>query len=158
MSATAVIGIREQGALELICTLLQQGVTVRLRVSGSSMLPFIREGDLLEVAPLREKNIRKGDILFFCDRYGNPLVHRLHRRRYYSKVLYLQTKGDGCAGYDSPVPVHRVFGRVQRIITDQTRCNLESPGSYLSARLLVARTTLCFFLHRIKRTYERWLG
>ncbi len=150
MNTPALISIREQGALELIRTLLQQGITVRMRVSGVSMLPFLRAGDLVEISPLYEKKLRRGDIVFFCDRQNNPLVHRLHRCWYSSKVLHLQTKGDACAGYDPPVAVHQVFGRVQRIITDRKKSNLQTPTFYLRSRLLVTRASMLFFLRRIK--------
>ncbi len=150
MSTPAVISIREQGALELIRALLQQGVTVRMKVSGVSMLPFLRGGDLVEISPLHEKKLKKGDIILFCDQQGNPLVHRLHRRRYSSKILYLQTKGDACAGYDPPVPINQVVGRIQRIITDRKKSNLQCPISCLRSRFLVYQMSMLFFLRRIK--------
>ena len=151
MNTAAVIGIREQGALELILALLRQGLTVRLRVSGISMLPLIQEGDVVEVTPLCEKKIRRGDIVFFCDHQGNPFIHRLHRLRYDSKVLHLQTKGDACAGYDPAVPVNQVYGQVRRIIiTDRKIITLQNPFSFWQSRFLVARTAILFCLRRIK--------
>lgn len=149
MSTPAVISIREQGGLNLIRTLLQQGVTVRMRVSGVSMLPLIRGGDLIEVAPLREKKIRRGDIVFICDQRGQPLVHRLHRRRYdINGMLCIQTKGDGNACYDPPVPINRVFGRVRRIVTDRQDISLEGAAFYFQSHFFVARTVLLFPLRR----------
>lgn len=150
MNIPTVISIREEGALEFIHALLRTGVTVRMRVSGVSMLPLIRGGDVVEVAPLCEKKIRIGDIIFFCDQQGNPVVHRLHRRRYDSKVLYLQTKGDACVYYDVAVPAHQVLGRVERIINEQKNINLKKKYHYWLARILVVRTAIFFCLRRIR--------
>ena len=95
------------------------------------------------------KKIRRGDIVFFCDQRGNPFVHRLHRCRYDSNgVLCIQTKGDGSTYYDSPVSVNRVFGRVQRIITDRKDISLKGPAFYFQSHFLVTRIAILFCLRR----------
>ncbi|RWX47451.1 signal peptidase I [Candidatus Electrothrix aarhusensis] len=154
MSTPAVISIRDQGALELIRVLLQQGVTVRLRVSGISMLPLISEGDLVEVSPVEEKKLRRGDIVFFCDQQENPFIHRLHRcQSDLDNVLLVQTKGDACAWYDPAIPINRVLGRVQRIMGERGATDLRAPIIRWRARLLVARTTSFFLLRRTVKMY-----
>jgi len=54
------VSIRHLGPL--LDELIRDGKRVRLTVSGSSMFPFIRNGDVVEIAGLESK-VRVGDIL-----------------------------------------------------------------------------------------------
>ena len=63
--------------MPVICVALERGQRVRLTVNGSSMLPFIRNGDVVEFEPMRSMPTL-GDILLVqypsADRY---VVHRV---------------------------------------------------------------------------------
>ncbi len=148
MSAAAVISIRDQGALDLVRTLLQEGISVRIRVSGESMRPLLRSGDVVEISSMQGRCPKLGDVVFFCTCQDAPLIHRLLRRRYYGNILYLQTKGDACCSFDSFVPVDQILGRVQRIITCREEIDLHSPVMRLQSFRIVACTLLSYYLHR----------
>ena len=47
MSVSSVISIRDQGALDLVRSLLEQGISVRIRVSGASMRPLLNSGEII---------------------------------------------------------------------------------------------------------------
>jgi signal peptidase I len=157
VTTPAAISIRDEGALDLIRSLLKRGISVRIRVTGTSMRPLLNGGEIVEVTPLASHHTKIGDILFFCDHKGNPFVHRLVRTYYYNGELYLQTKGDACADCDPAVPVQQVLGRVQRIITNQKNINLQTPTFSFRSRLLVHRTLLLFFLRRVKMAIAKKL-
>jgi signal peptidase I len=45
---------------------------------GSSMTPFFREGDVMEIEPCAEEDIRRGDVLIFNEpKAGRTVVHRV---------------------------------------------------------------------------------
>ncbi|MCI5161103.1 MAG: hypothetical protein D3917_03575 [Candidatus Electrothrix sp. AX5] len=144
-----LIGIRENGALDCVRFLLQQGIAVRIRVSGRSMLPLLQGDELIEIVPVHKKRIKIGDILLFCDKQGNPLVHRLHKRRYENNVLVVQTKGDACPGFDTPVPADQVLGSVQCIFDERQNINLHHSFERLKSRLIVFYTFTLFLLRRV---------
>ena len=48
----------------------------RIRVSGNSMVPFLEEGDEVEVVAAERKDFRPGDLIVF-DRHGDLIVHRV---------------------------------------------------------------------------------
>ncbi len=157
-----VIGIREPGALELVQTLLRQGVTVRIRVSGDSMRPLLHSGELVEVVSLRGKAPCLGDILFISSRQKTPVIHRLiWRRRNRHGGLQLLTKGDACLGVDGFIPAEQVLGRVERIFpADQNALSLHSPLMRLRAALVVSRVLLAHLGRKAKvcRLQDKFLA
>lgn len=149
MSVATILSIRDQGALDLVRSLLREGVSVRIKVSGESMSPLLRSGDLVEISSMQGRRPKLGDIVFFSTLQNAPLVHRLLRRRYYGNILYLQTKGDACCSFDSFVPADYILGRVQRIITHRENIDLRRPIMRLQALRIVVWTLLSYYLYKI---------
>lgn len=141
--AAPVISIRDPGALELVQSLLRQGLSVRIRVSGTSMQPLLQSGELVEIAPLAATPPQLGEIIFLLDRHGDPLVHRLIWRRSRNGVPHLLTKGDACAYFDGFIPAEQAAGRVLRIISVSGKtADLRTPRERLRAALIVCRALI----------------
>ncbi len=156
-----IIRIREPGALELVQTLLRQGLTVRIRVFGISMRPLLQGGELVEVVPLGQAIPCLGDILFVRSRQDSPIIHRLIWRRRRNGRTQLLTKGDACPGFDGFIPAEQVLGRVERIFpVDQTKILLRSPLTRLRALLIVSRALLAHLGHKTKvcRLQDKFLA
>lgn len=51
--------------------------SVLIRVQGQSMLPFFRSGATVRIEPLREEDVRRGNVLFAQTDDGHYLIHRL---------------------------------------------------------------------------------
>jgi len=68
------ISIRHLGPL--LDELIKDGKRVRLTVSGSSMFPFIRNGDVVEIEGLNSK-IRVGDVLLVRKSWEIYVLHRV---------------------------------------------------------------------------------
>lgn len=101
-------------AQELVRSLLAEGLSLRVRVTGASMLPLLKGGELLLVEPVPAR-VRIGDLLVFVGPGGRLVVHRLVRRLGRGRAMRLQMQGDGCPKPDDPVPPEAVLGRVARI-------------------------------------------
>jgi hypothetical protein len=141
--AASVISIHDPGALELVRSLLRQGIAVRIRVSGISMQPLLKSGETVEIAPLAAIPPQLGEIIFLLDRQGSPLVHRLIWRRSQNGAPHLLTKGDACACFDGFIPAEQAAGRVLRIISPGGRtADLQTPREQLRAALIVCRALL----------------
>lgn len=56
---------------------LNEGRSVLIRVQGQSMLPFFHSGAKVRIEPLREEDIRRGNVLFAQTDEGHYLIHRL---------------------------------------------------------------------------------
>jgi hypothetical protein len=94
----------------LLADLLRGGTPVRLEVTGHSMTPFIRSGDVVTIEPLSGHHPALGEVVALAPG-GRLLVHRLvgwDRGR-------ALCRGDVAAGADPPVSPDDLLGRVTRV-------------------------------------------
>ena len=96
--------------LELMRAVLARGVPFRFCARGWSMAPFIRDGDVITVSPLRDNLPGVGDVVAFVrPEGGNLVVHRVVARD--TAAVFIQ--GDNGKGYvDGTVPREYLLGRV----------------------------------------------
>lgn len=93
---------------------LQDGHAVRFRAEGWSMCPVIRDGDIVEVAPVRASQLRRGDVLL-CRIGDGAVAHRLMGFKKSGGHVALVLRGDAAFARDAPVPVTTVIGRVTAV-------------------------------------------
>ncbi len=97
---------------ELCREILGRRATFRFRAKGSSMAPFIREGDVLTVAAWDDRAPRRGDVAAFAyPGVGKLAVHRIVRVG--DDAAWL--RGDNGGPREGPVDVVDVIGRVVRV-------------------------------------------
>lgn len=83
----------------------------RLRLQGTSMLPAIWPGDVLEIVPVDPAALRVGDVVLFL-REGRLFCHRV-RALIADGEIWLRTRGDLVPGDDPPFPASAVLGRAR---------------------------------------------
>jgi len=110
----SVLSLTAPGA-QLCACLLNQGLRVRVRVSGASMAPFLITGDVVHLTAADPGGMRRGDILFIQDPRRGYYLHRLLRRPQIRGQSMLQTRGDGHWHLDDPVSSRQVLARVTGI-------------------------------------------
>jgi signal peptidase I len=94
--------------------LLDAGASFRLKACGWSMYPFVREGDVLEIAPVPFGEIGIGDIVFY--RSGSRLLtHRVVGFVSEGDEVLIRARGDGFIQADPPVGESDLVGRVEAI-------------------------------------------
>jgi signal peptidase I len=89
--------------------LLEQGVRVQFRASGSSMEPAIRDGDLVTVEPANGRRVRRGDIVLYRSS-GRLFAHRVQGMSRDDSVLTCQ--GDHWRCLREIIRQGTVIGRV----------------------------------------------
>lgn len=68
-----------QEYLDAVCDLLKQGQrSVSVPVAGSSMVPFLVDGDTVYLDPV-ETPVKRGDIVLYRRRNGRYILHRVYR-------------------------------------------------------------------------------
>ena len=94
--------------------ILSRGASLRFRAQGNSMGPFIRDGDILVIAPIVDvSHVQPGDVILF--RQGaRVLAHRLLSRRGDGGQT-LRVKGDAHIKPDPPLRADRVLGKVTSV-------------------------------------------
>jgi signal peptidase I len=104
----------EGAVADLVSEVSRRFGEVRLRVSGTSMLPHIRPGDLLVVHRCAFEDVRLGDVLLF--RVGQRLfAHRVAAKDRRPAADLFITQGDALMDQDPPVSSANVIGRVTSI-------------------------------------------
>jgi len=88
--------------------MLAQGLNVRFQARGGSMSPAIRDGETVEITPVRLSELRKNDIVLAKADFG----FRLHRvlRLDLAQNIFI-TRGDCAQEDDPPLNGNQILGR-----------------------------------------------
>ncbi|MEK6325886.1 MAG: signal peptidase I [Acidobacteriota bacterium] len=122
--------------LEQARQLLSRSLPVELRMSGSSMSPAIEDGDIITLEPVSEEPVKQGDIVLYQSRMDTAVIHRIIRLERSSSERCIVTRGDAASHNDSPVPLHRILGRVKRVERAGERIKMVIPKRSVSQTLL----------------------
>jgi signal peptidase I len=99
----------------LLRAVLARNVRFRFRARGSSMHPFIRNGDRVTVSPATDTYLQPGDVVAFIDNGAGRLV--VHRIVAASRESFL-IQGDNNPAPDGWIPSVNVLGRVTLVEGD----------------------------------------
>ncbi|MCK5100094.1 MAG: signal peptidase I [Desulfobacteraceae bacterium] len=103
---------------ELQKDLLNNGNCIIRNAYGNSMSPAIYAGALINICPVREKQIKLGDIVFIKTDSDLTLIHRVSRKFKHNGKQFIQTWGDNNPTPDRSVPASYVLGRIFSIKPD----------------------------------------
>lgn len=106
---------RDTEFIEMAKDILSRGDTLRCRASGSSMYPFIRDGDLITVEPVAASQIRYADIIFFQSDEGRVVVHRVVKIKRGEGTTCMVTRGDTMRRTDGCLDGRSLLGRITTI-------------------------------------------
>jgi signal peptidase I len=112
---------------------------VYLHVQGSSMLPWVRPGDIALLGKVSPEEIRCGDILLFR-RENRILVHRKVERFTWDRRTFFVTKGDANPHADGVIVPSEILGRLERIYRGGRRIEFDSRESR-ALNVLIARVS-----------------
>ncbi len=137
--------------MPLVRAALERGQRVRMTVNGSSMMPFLRDSDTVELEPAQR--LRLGDIVLVQDG-GRYVLHRIVRMD--GAAFFI--RGDAQPWSEGPFAPEAVLGRVAAVWSKGGIRKIES-GLWRLAGLLWLRTNpLGYFLLKgalIARRLER---
>ncbi|MBC2717575.1 MAG: signal peptidase I [Desulfobacteraceae bacterium] len=105
--ATEISGLCEE--------ILNQGVELRIKVTGRSMRPVINTDDVVTVKKVPVEKIRIGDLLLIKNYSGSLILHRLIKKECYVGHTVYRTKGDSLLIPDVGVTADRIMGKVYKI-------------------------------------------
>ncbi|HOL17759.1 MAG TPA: S26 family signal peptidase, partial [Bacillota bacterium] len=107
-----VLYLSNSGQLELLRGVHERGVPLRTMVRGSSMYPFIRNNDVVTIAPLNGRLPRIGEVVACTHPVtGRLVIHRVIKKNAHGWLL----QGDNCPRADGEVTGDQIIGRVIRI-------------------------------------------
>lgn len=98
--------------LELLKAVLEKGKLFRFQAPGYSMYPFVRNNDIITIAPPALRIPGTGDIVAFIHpEIGKLVVHRIIHCGDNAFLI----KGDNTVGADGLIPKENIFGTVIRV-------------------------------------------
>lgn len=146
ISSASILGEENAVKCELAREVLRSSGTLRLRVTGWSMLPAVMPGDTLVIECISSDAVSEGDIVLF-GRDRRLFVHRVITKNH-PQIAGIVTRGDAMPAPDPPVSEADLLGRVS-IILRNGKC-LE-PGRSLrySERAVAALVQRSTFAARV---------
>jgi GNAT superfamily N-acetyltransferase len=124
---------------ELAADVLENDGRLLFRASGSSMLPTLRDGDLLCVVPFDADSLHPGDILLYTGQDGGAVVHRYSGTNDGEGASRLMMSCDARPWSRYGIDADRVLGTVVSAFRTEIPLRLEfSPLSRLKSMLLVS--------------------
>jgi signal peptidase I len=118
---------------DFLKAVLAKGADLRFRAQGSSMHPFIQDGDVITVSPLKGRPPKMGEVAAFWNRETKKLmVHRVVARPRGGYVM----RGDSNCGPDGLLGFENLIGVVKRVERDgKTVCLGQGPERLFIALL-----------------------
>jgi signal peptidase I len=128
------LSLPSQHLEKLMRGVLGKGASFRFQGKGFSMSPFIKDGDVLTIAPLQGAPPGFGDVVVFTHpNTGKLIIHRIIGQKAGS---YL-TKGDNAPEEDGLISRAAILGRVAKV---------ERNGKYISLGLGPDRFIIAFVI------------
>ena len=146
-SGTNVPNILDPTITGLFEDILNAGSLLRVRVTGRSMAPILRGGEMVTLKKVSFTSLHRGDLILFKNRHGVPLLHRIvHKKKSSNGTIKFLTKGDALLSLDAPVRDRNVLGKVCKIEKNNSKVepkciNMESK-SWQSINFVIALTSL----------------
>lgn len=137
-------GERRAGDVARIAESLEGRGRVSLRVHGTSMMPWVRAGDIAMIRTVRAETLRCGHLVLF--RRSNSLfVHRIVNRKGPLEASQIFVKGDAHPTSDGLVAQGELLGRVAWLYREGRRIDLEARGQR-ALGLFISRLSLYSWL------------
>lgn len=131
---------------------LERGGLFCFKAHGSSMYPFIRDGDILTVQPIEIETLTIGDVAFYRSAWDRVIVHRIVEKKITNGQCVLIMRGDSGLNTNEHVPVDQVLGRVMSIQRGQKIIQLDDKFWKLTSRLWITSYPLStLFLRAVLR-------
>jgi signal peptidase I len=103
--------LNKNNILEIGWSLLEQGKSIKIRVNGTSMYPFLQNDDLVEIEKTDLEDLEIGDIVVFKNQ-DRWLAHRLIKKQISEGETKLITKGDSCLKFDETFGKELYVGKI----------------------------------------------
>ncbi|MDI6688092.1 MAG: S24 family peptidase [Desulfobacterales bacterium] len=118
--------LSDSNLLKLSGDLLGKSRTIRFRAKGFSMRPFIQDGDLITVSPLRNSPVKVGDVVLYKTVDDQAIVHRVIRKTIKNNGTVFFIKGDAAFGQSEEVDTKSILGRVTAVERNGRERNLDT--------------------------------
>lgn len=107
---------------KLTTDILEGGNALRFAAHGVSMEPFILDGDILTIEPIKTNVLRVGDIVFYRAEGDSLVAHRIVGKLGSS----LKVRGDSSPGSEGIITLDKVLGVIASVEREGYQTNIKS--------------------------------
>jgi len=126
--------------------LIRSGKNFRIGVTGNSMFPSIRKGDIVSVQSIKLSEIKCGNIIVYR-MYGQFIAHRFVRKKNIQGKEFYIVRGDTCDRFDPPLEGFQIIGRIDEISREKKIISMQNFLFSVKSRIL-AKSNICRKFHR----------
>lgn len=113
-TSLSISALGDGAGVRLLGEVMERAGEVRMRVTGRSMAPFLRGGEILTLAKVTADSLRRGDLILFTRPSGRPKLHRIIRvANGGGGGRLFMTGGDALAGHDAAVREEEILGKAR---------------------------------------------
>ena len=138
----------------LTTSILKNGQMVRFTAHGSSMHPFIQDGDVVEVHQTKPDGLIPGDVVLARLFDGRLVVHRVIR--IFADNILIQ--GDSLICPDGMIHLSNVLGQVDVISRQGKRIPFDSLNMKSFSRFLLIKQLSRNLFHRVTQRIRRTIS
>jgi hypothetical protein len=149
------ISVKDADFSTLAQEILKHGNSIRFRAHGSSMLPLIRDGDLLTVQPVDWVELKVGQVIFYQTAGKKCIAHRLIKIEVRDQMRLLTTRGDSSPASEEQISEDQALGQVVEIHRGDKRINLGRNLWWILSRYLTGFLSFIYLIVRIQRKIGR---
>jgi signal peptidase I len=142
---------------DLSSEILMGGNSIRFKAYGSSMLPWIKDGDLLTIQPFDEKEIRVGHVVLYPSAAQRPIVHRAIRIHHKGAHRIIVLRGDASPKSEEQIQAEKVLGRVVRIHRGSKAIEVDHNVWWRLASKWPRFLHVTYLLIRLQKRFRRYI-
>ncbi len=148
----SIIRYNSADFLELSKEILEKGVSLRFRVHGESMRPFIKTGDIVEVKRIEVSDVLIGDVILYLNVFKKIAIHRVIKKELINNKMALMVKGDNTLLFEQDIYPEDVLGKVVVIENGKKKIRFDQKQIRVKAHFYAIKT---LFIRAIGINYSK---
>ncbi|KPL58254.1 signal peptidase I [Rossellomorea vietnamensis] len=129
--------LANQEAIHLISNVMKKHKWIDLLAQGTSMFPYIQDGDVCTFVTCSPAELQKGDTALYHTVQGKLVTHRFVKQQTINEDTFYIFKGDTNLGFDEPVGDQQIVGKLIYIKRRRRRISAESVRSILWSKAIL---------------------
>ena len=102
----------DETTFKLLKSTMHKDGWLNLPAYGSSMFPYIQQGDICRFTPCDPAFIKKGDVILFFSGTGQLIAHRFVQKNTINNKQLFLFKGDTNLGFDQLIEEGKILGKL----------------------------------------------
>jgi signal peptidase I len=130
--------LANQEAVHLISNVMKKHKWIDLPAQGTSMFPYIQDGDVCTFVTCSPAELQRGDTALYHTVQGKLVTHRFVKQETINKYTFYMFKGDTNLGFDEPVGEQQIIGKLIYIKRRRRKISAGSVRSILWSKSILS--------------------